>query len=98
MPRPPLALVGDGSTSAFASGPAGDIGELAAQCLGGLLATLPAATAFCLPNANSYARLVPDALAPVRCDWAAENRAVALRTIAARTASPGSSTGSPAPT
>jgi glutamine synthetase len=26
---------------------------------------------------------VPDALAPVRCDWAPENRAVALRTIAA---------------
>ena len=73
----------DGSTNAFASGPAGELGELAAQCLGGLLATLPAATAFCLPNANSYARLVPDALAPVRCDWAAENRAVALRTITA---------------
>ena len=26
---------------------------------------------------------MPDALAPVRCDWAAENRAVALRTIGA---------------
>jgi glutamine synthetase len=73
----------DGSTNAFASGPAGELGDLAAQCLGGLLATLPAATAFCLPNANSYARLVPDALAPVRCDWAAESRAVALRTITA---------------
>ena len=73
----------DGSTNVFAAGRAGELGELAEQCLGGLLATLPAATAFCLPNANSYARLVPDALAPVRCDWAAENRAVALRTIAA---------------
>ena len=73
----------DGSTNVFAAGRAGELGELAEQRLGGLLATLPAATAFCLPNANSYARLVPDALAPVRCDWAAENRAVALRTIAA---------------
>ena len=73
----------DGSTSSFASGPAGGLCELAAQSLGGLLSTLPAATALCLPNANSYARLVPDALAPVRCDWAAGNRAVALRTISA---------------
>ena len=73
----------DGSANAFESGAPGELGELTAQCLGGLLATLPAATAFCLPNANSYARLVPDALAPIRCDWAAESRAVALRTISA---------------
>ena len=71
----------DGSTNAFATGAPGELGDLAAHCLGGLMATLPAASAFCLPTANSYARLVPDALAPVRCDWAAESRSVALRTI-----------------
>jgi glutamine synthetase len=55
--------------------------DLHRQALAGLLATLPAATALCLPFANSYARLQPHSLAATTRTWAAENRTVALRTI-----------------
>jgi glutamine synthetase len=51
------------------------------HALAGLLATLPAAVALCLPFANSYARLQPHSLAATTCTWAPENRTVALRTV-----------------
>jgi glutamine synthetase len=59
--------------------PAGDEEHL--QALAGLLATLPAAVALCLPFANSYARLQPGSLAATTRTWAPENRTVALRTV-----------------
>jgi glutamine synthetase len=73
----------DGDENALQQGPRGALGDLAARALGGLQATLPAATGLCLPTANSYARLVPDTLAPLVGDWAPESRTVALRTIPA---------------
>ena len=78
----------DGSTSAFESGAAGASASSRAVPRRPPRHA-PCGHGVCLPNANSYARLVPDTLAPVRCDWAAENRAVALRTIGARRASRG---------
>ncbi|MDX6378857.1 MAG: glutamine synthetase, partial [Gaiellaceae bacterium] len=51
------------------------------HALAGLLATLPAAVALCLPFANSYARLQRHSLAATTRTWAPENRTVALRTV-----------------
>jgi glutamine synthetase len=51
------------------------------DALSGLLATLPAAVALCLPFANSYARMQPHSLAATTRTWAPENRTVALRTV-----------------
>ncbi len=67
-----LSLERDGSRAPF-----GDH----RMALGGLLATLPAATALCLPFANSYARLQRHSLAATTRTWAPDNRTVALRTI-----------------
>ena len=47
--------------------------------VGGLLKTMPEATALCAPNANSYRRLRPDMYAPVEPNWGVNHRAVAIR-------------------
>jgi glutamine synthetase len=67
-----LSLTRDGA-------PAGD--QAHRQALAGMLETLPAAVALCLPFANSYTRLQPHSLAATTRTWAPENRTVALRTI-----------------
>jgi glutamine synthetase len=73
----------DGRESLLRYGAPGTLGDLAVHVVGGLQATLPGATGLVLPTANSYARLVPDTLAPLVGDWAPESRTVALRTIPA---------------
>jgi glutamine synthetase len=73
----------DGGANVLEQGPPGELGDLAAHAVAGLHETLAAVTGLCLPSANSYARLVPDALAPLVCNWAPESRTVALRTIPA---------------
>ncbi|HKL55561.1 MAG: glutamine synthetase family protein [Roseovarius sp.] len=45
----------------------------------GCLAALPASTLVFAPHANSYARLVPGAHAPISASWAYENRTAAIR-------------------
>lgn len=49
------------------------------HAVGGLLKTMPEATAICAPNANSYRRLRPDMFAPVEPNWGVNHRVVALR-------------------
>jgi len=49
------------------------------HAVGGLLKTMPAATAICAPNANSYRRLRPDMFAPVEPNWGVNHRVVAIR-------------------
>ena len=49
------------------------------NAVGGLLQTMPDATAICAPNANSYRRLRPDMFAPVEPNWGVNHRVVAVR-------------------
>lgn len=49
------------------------------HAVGGLLKTMPEATALCAPNANSYRRLRPDMYAPVEPNWGVNHRVVAIR-------------------
>jgi len=45
----------------------------------GVLAHGPALMAFLNPTINAYRRLVPDSLAPVRCNWGWDNRTTFIR-------------------
>lgn len=47
--------------------------------VGGLLKTMPEATALFAPNANSYRRLLPENFAPVDPNWGVNHRVVAVR-------------------
>lgn len=49
------------------------------HALGGLISTMPAATAFFAPNANSYRRFDPEWFAPVVPNWGENNRRLSLR-------------------
>ena len=49
------------------------------NAVGGLLKTMPEATAIFAPNANSYRRLRPDMFAPVEPNWGSNHRVVAVR-------------------
>ena len=49
------------------------------HAVGGLLKTMPDATALCAPNANSYRRLRPDMYAPVEPNWGVNHRFVSVR-------------------
>jgi len=49
------------------------------HAVGGLLKTMPEATALFAPNANSYRRLRPEIFAPVEPNWGANHRSVAIR-------------------
>ena len=47
--------------------------------VGGLLQTMPEATAIFAPNANSYRRMRPENYAPVDTNWGVNHRAVSIR-------------------
>lgn len=49
------------------------------HAVGGVLKTMPDATAIFAPNANSYRRLLPEYFAPVDLNWGVNHRAVAVR-------------------
>ncbi len=49
------------------------------HAIGGLVKTMPEATAIFAPNANSYRRLRPDMFAPVEPNWGVNHRVVAIR-------------------
>jgi glutamine synthetase len=58
----------------------GESGEAALKnAVGGLLATMPEATAFFAPNANSFRRFVPEWFAPVVPNWGENNRRLSVR-------------------
>jgi len=59
---------------------AGDSGEAQLKhAVGGLLATMPDATAFFAPNANSFRRFDPEWFAPVVPNWGENNRRLSVR-------------------
>jgi glutamine synthetase len=45
----------------------------------GVLAHAPGVMAFLNPTINAYRRLVPDSLAPTRCNWGWDNRTTLVR-------------------
>lgn len=49
------------------------------NAVGGLIKTMPEATAIFAPNANSYRRLRPEMFAPVEPNWGSNHRNVAIR-------------------
>ena len=49
------------------------------HAVGGLLKTMPEATAIFSPNANSYRRLLPENFAPVDTNWGVNHRVVSIR-------------------
>jgi glutamine synthetase len=49
------------------------------HAVGGLLKTMPEATAIFAPNANSYRRMRPENYAPVDTNWGVNHRAVSIR-------------------
>lgn len=49
------------------------------NAVGGLIKTMPDATAIFSPNANSYRRLRPEIFAPVEPNWGTNHRGVAIR-------------------
>jgi len=49
------------------------------HAVGGLLKTMPEATAIFAPVANSYRRLLPENFAPVEPNWGVNHRAVSVR-------------------
>ena len=54
--------------------------DLFKHFIGGLQKYLPAATALCAPNVNSYRRLAPDEfVSPVNIEWGYDNRTAGLR-------------------
>jgi glutamine synthetase len=52
--------------------------------VGGVLAHAPALMAFLNPTINAYRRIVPDSLAPTRCNWGWDNRTSFIRVPAER--------------
>ncbi len=53
--------------------------DLLMNWVGGILATMPAATSFMCPTINSYRRMQEFAAPPVTATWGEENRSAALR-------------------
>jgi glutamine synthetase len=49
------------------------------HAVGGLLKTMPEATAIFAPNANSYRRMRPESYAPVDTNWGVNHRVVSVR-------------------
>lgn len=71
-----VSLVDEHGQNIFAQ----DDGEaLLEQAVAGLLRTMPSATPFFAPNANSYRRFDPEWFAPVVRNWGENNRRLSLR-------------------
>ena len=71
-----VSMLNDDGENIFALG---DGEERLKHALGGLLATMPAATPFFAPNANSYRRFDAEWFAPVVRNWGENNRRLSLR-------------------
>lgn len=69
----------DGSRNLFASKGNGELSQLAANYIAGLLAHASSYVAFLAPTVNSYKRLVPGYEAPTRIAWGYRNRSTMVR-------------------
>jgi glutamine synthetase len=70
----------DGS-NAFGGDGGGELPDVFAHAIAGVLEHLPAASLMLNPTVNSYKRLVPGWFAPVNASWGIENRSAAVRAI-----------------
>jgi glutamine synthetase len=76
-----LSLWSDGANAFGAERSDGQLPELFAAAIAGVLEHLPAASLMLNPTINSYKRLVPGWFAPVNVSWGIENRSCAVRAI-----------------
>jgi glutamine synthetase len=58
-----------------------DVSELTRRWLGGLMATMPAATSIFCPNINSFRRMVGFAAAPTVASWGEDDKSAAVRVL-----------------
>jgi glutamine synthetase len=58
-----------------------DMSALTQHWIGGLIATMPAATSIFCPNINSYRRLVGFAAAPTVASWGEDDKSAAVRVL-----------------
>lgn len=58
-----------------------ELSELTQHWLGGLMATMPAATSVFCPNVNSFRRLVGFAAAPTVASWGEDDKSAAVRVL-----------------
>ncbi len=59
----------------------GELSETTRHWIGGMMATMPAATSLFAPNINSFRRMVEFAAAPTVASWAQDNKSTALRVL-----------------
>jgi glutamine synthetase len=76
-----LSLWADGANAFAASDDAGELPQVFAAAIAGMLDHLPASSLLLNPTINSYKRLVPGWFAPVNVSWGLENRSCAVRAI-----------------
>lgn len=57
------------------------LSELTRQWIGGLMATMPAATSIFCPNVNSFRRLIGFAAAPTVASWGEDDKSAAVRVL-----------------
>jgi glutamine synthetase len=75
-----LSLADAGGENAFAAADAPDgLSPVARRFAAGLLAHMPALTAFLNPTVNAYRRFIVESLAPTHINWGHENRLALLR-------------------
>ena len=58
-----------------------ELSELTQQWIGGLMATMPAATSIFCPTVNSYRRLIGFAAAPTVASWGEDDKSAAVRVL-----------------
>jgi glutamine synthetase len=74
------SLTHDGTSMFYAPG-GQDLSATSRQWIGGLMATMPAATSFMCPTINSFRRMVGFAAAPTVVSWAEDNKSTAIRVL-----------------
>lgn len=75
------SLTRDGEPAFFDASAARGRSTLMLHWIGGLMATMPAATSILSPTINSYRRMVDFAAVPTVVSWGEDNKSVALRTV-----------------
>jgi glutamine synthetase len=76
------------STPMFYAPDGQQLSQLTQQWIGGLMATMPAATSIFCPNVNSYRRLVGFAAAPTVASWGEDDKSAAVRVLSRSPAAP----------
>ena len=73
------SLTRDGEPAFYA--PDGAMSDASRAWIGGLMATMPAATSLLCPTVNSYRRMVGFAAAPTVASWGEDTKSAALRVL-----------------